>query len=52
MLAAPLIAVIMHMAVIRKVMDKFTIPMYLRVIGWTATAVMFGVSIGVFVTWK
>ena len=52
MLAAPLMAVIMHMAVSRKVMDKFTIPLYLRVVGWTATVVMFGVSIGVFVTWK
>jgi Mn2+/Fe2+ NRAMP family transporter len=45
-------AVIMHMAASPKVMDKFTIPLYLRVVGWAATAVMFGVSIGVFVTWK
>ena len=52
MLAAPLMAVIMHMAASPKVMDKFTIPLYLRVVGWAATAVMFGVSIGVFVTWK
>ena len=51
-LAAPLMAVIMHMAASRKVMDKFTIPLYLRVVGWVATAVMFGVSIGVFATWK
>jgi len=50
MLAAPLMAVIMHMAMSRKVMDKFTIPMYLRVIGWSATAVMLAVSIAVFVT--
>ena len=52
LLAAPLMAVIMHMAASHKVMDKFTIPLYLRVVGWAATAVMFGVSIGVFVTWK
>jgi NRAMP (natural resistance-associated macrophage protein)-like metal ion transporter len=52
MLAAPLMAVIMHMAASRKVMDKFTIPLYLRIVGWTATAVMFGVSIGVFVAYK
>jgi len=52
MLAAPLMAVIMHMAASRDVMDKFTIPLYLRVAGWTATAVMFGVSIGVIATWK
>jgi Mn2+/Fe2+ NRAMP family transporter len=52
LLAAPLMAVIMQMAGSKKVMDKFTIPFYLRVAGWTATAVMFAVSIGVFVTWQ
>ena len=51
-LAAPLMAVIMHMASSSKVMDKFTVPLYLRVVGWTATAVMLAVSIGVFATWK
>jgi Mn2+/Fe2+ NRAMP family transporter len=51
-LAAPLMAVIMHMASSKKVMDKFTVPLYLRVVGWTATAVMLAVSIGVFATWK
>jgi Mn2+/Fe2+ NRAMP family transporter len=45
-------AVIMHMASSKKVMDKLTIPLYLRVVGWTATAVMLAVSIGVFATWK
>jgi Mn2+/Fe2+ NRAMP family transporter len=52
LLAAPLMGVIMHMASSRKVMDKFTIPLYLRIVGWAATAVMVGVSIGVFVTWQ
>jgi len=52
MLAAPLMAVIVHMASSRKVMSKFTIPRYLQVIGATATVVMFGVSAGVFATWK
>jgi Mn2+/Fe2+ NRAMP family transporter len=52
MLAAPLMAVIMHMASSRKVMDKFAIPVYLRVVGWIATAVMLVVSVGVFATWK
>lgn len=52
LLAAPLMAVIMHMASSAKVMDKFTIPLYLRVVGWAATAVMVGVSIGVFATWR
>jgi Mn2+/Fe2+ NRAMP family transporter len=51
-LAAPLMAIIMHMASSKKVMDKFTIPLYLRIVGWTATAVMFAVSIGVFATWQ
>jgi hypothetical protein len=40
------------MAASPKVMEKFTIPLYLRIVGWTATAVMFVVSIGVFATWK
>ena len=52
LLAAPLMAVIMHMASSTQVMDKFTIPLYLRIVGWTATAVMVGVSIGVFVMWQ
>ena len=52
LLAAPLMAVIMHMASSRKVMDMFTIPLYLRVVGWAATAVMVGVSIGVVATWQ
>ena len=42
-LAAPLMAVIMHMASTKKVMDKFTVPLYLRVVGWIATAVMLAV---------
>ncbi len=51
-LAAPLMALIMHMAASTKVMGKFAVPVYLRVVGWTATAIMFVVSIGVFVAWK
>ena len=42
-------AVIMHMASSKRVMDKFTVPLYLRVVGWVATAVMLAVSIGMFV---
>ncbi len=52
LLAAPLMAVIMHMASSPKVMEKFTIPLYLRVVGWAATGIMFAVSVGVFATWK
>jgi Mn2+/Fe2+ NRAMP family transporter len=51
-LAAPLMAVIMHMASSKRVMDKVTIPLYLRIVGWAATAVMFAVSVGVFATWQ
>jgi Mn2+/Fe2+ NRAMP family transporter len=52
MLAAPLMAVIMHMGSSRTVMGRFTIPLYLQVAGWAATVAMFGVSLGVFATWK
>jgi len=51
-IAAPLMAVIVTMAASRKVMGKFVIPPYLRVAGWIATLVMFGVCAGVFATWK
>jgi hypothetical protein len=33
-------------------MGKFTVSLYLRIVGWAATAVMLAVSIGVFATWK
>jgi Mn2+/Fe2+ NRAMP family transporter len=42
----------MHMASSKKVMDKFTVPLYLRIAGWIATAVMLAVSIGVLATWR
>jgi len=51
-LAAPLMAVIMHMASSKRVMEKFTIPPYLRIVGWAATAIMLAVSVGVFATWQ
>jgi len=51
-LAAPLMAVIMHIASSRKVMDKFAVPTYLRVVGWLATLTMFMASIGMFITWN
>jgi NRAMP (natural resistance-associated macrophage protein)-like metal ion transporter len=43
--AAPLMAVIMLMASSREVMGRFVAPLYLRLVGWLATAVMFGVCI-------
>ncbi|MGB8771444.1 MAG: divalent metal cation transporter [Candidatus Korobacteraceae bacterium] len=51
-LAAPLMAVILHMASSGRVMQKFTIPRYLQVVGWTATLLMFAASVGMLVTWK
>ena len=38
--AVPVMAIMMLMAVNKKVMGKFTIPLAMRVIGWGATAVM------------
>ncbi len=52
MLAAPLMAVILHLASSRKVMAKFAIPSYLRIVGWAATFVMLIASIGMLVTWN
>lgn len=49
-LAAPVMAVIMHMASSKKVMGKFTLPLVLRVVGWMSTAVMLFASFGVFLT--
>jgi NRAMP (natural resistance-associated macrophage protein)-like metal ion transporter len=52
MVAAPLMVVIMIMASSPKVMGRFTIPRYLRVMGWIATGVMVCVCLGVLATWK
>jgi Mn2+/Fe2+ NRAMP family transporter len=48
--SVPLMVVTMRMAVNRKVMGEFTLPPYLRVGGWIATAVMLAGSIGLFAT--
>jgi NRAMP (natural resistance-associated macrophage protein)-like metal ion transporter len=50
--AGPLMAVIMVMASSRKVMGKLAIPAYIKVMGWTATAVMLCACVGAFLTWK
>ena len=52
LVAAPLMVVIMVMASSPNVMGKFTIPRYLRVVGWIATGVMVCVCLGVLATWK
>ena len=48
-LAASLMAVIVHMASSKRVMHHFTLPRYLTITGWLAKAVMFAVAIGVLV---
>ncbi len=48
--SVPLMIVTMRMAANRKVMGEFTLPPYLRVMGWVATAVMLAASIGLFST--
>jgi NRAMP (natural resistance-associated macrophage protein)-like metal ion transporter len=52
LVAAPLMAVIMVMASSHKVMGKLAIPRHLKVMGWSATAVMLCACVGVFFTWK
>jgi NRAMP (natural resistance-associated macrophage protein)-like metal ion transporter len=51
-LAAPVMAVIVHMATSKKVMGKFVIPLHLRIVGWAGTLVMFIACLGVFATLK
>jgi hypothetical protein len=45
-------ALIMVMASSHKVMGRFAISGTLKTVGWTATAVMLIVCVGVFATWK
>ncbi|MBV9488937.1 MAG: divalent metal cation transporter [Verrucomicrobia bacterium] len=49
--AVPIMLVMMLMATNTKVMGAFTISGWLRLLGWTATAVMALASIGLFATW-
>ena len=46
-LAAPLMAVILHMASSRRVMGKFVIPSYLQFAGWAATLLMLVASVAI-----
>jgi NRAMP (natural resistance-associated macrophage protein)-like metal ion transporter len=48
--AGPVIASMVVLGGNTKVMGKFTLPAYMRVIGWIAAAVMVAASIGMFVT--
>jgi NRAMP (natural resistance-associated macrophage protein)-like metal ion transporter len=46
--AAPVMCFLMLMASTRKVMGKFTLPVYLKIFGWGATLVMALAAIGIF----
>jgi NRAMP (natural resistance-associated macrophage protein)-like metal ion transporter len=48
--AAPVMAFMMILTRNPKVMGKFALPLYLRIAGWLATAVMFFASIGMIAT--
>jgi NRAMP (natural resistance-associated macrophage protein)-like metal ion transporter len=50
--AGPLMTLIMIMASSHRVMGKFTIPTYLKCLGWIAAVSMMLVCIGLFATWK
>jgi NRAMP (natural resistance-associated macrophage protein)-like metal ion transporter len=52
LIAGPLMVVIMIMACDRTVMGQFVIPRYLRLVGWTATAIMFCAGASVVLSWK
>jgi Mn2+/Fe2+ NRAMP family transporter len=46
--AAPLMCFIMLIASNRKLMGKFVLPPYLKILGWMATAIMVLAAIGMF----
>ncbi len=48
--AVPAMVVMMMMTANRKVMGQFTLPWFLRYLGWFATVVMAAASIGLFIT--
>jgi Mn2+/Fe2+ NRAMP family transporter len=48
--AAPIMIMIMLLAGRRKVMGTFTLPIRLKVLGWSATIVMGAAAVGMFVT--
>jgi NRAMP (natural resistance-associated macrophage protein)-like metal ion transporter len=50
--SVPLMFVIMIIATSRTVMGSFVLPTYLRIVGWSATAVMSVVCLGLVLTWR
>jgi NRAMP (natural resistance-associated macrophage protein)-like metal ion transporter len=49
--AGPVMIVVMLLASNRRVMGRFTISVWLKLVGWAATAVMITAAIGLFATW-
>lgn len=49
--AAPVMAIMMHLSSHRAAMGDFKLPLGLKIVGWTATAVMAAAAIGLFATW-
>jgi NRAMP (natural resistance-associated macrophage protein)-like metal ion transporter len=50
--SAPLMAVILCLASNQRIMGKFVLPTYLKIVGWIATALMLSAGIGIMATWK
>jgi Mn2+/Fe2+ NRAMP family transporter len=48
--AAPLMALMMHLASRRASMGRFTLPLPLKLVGWLATAVMGAAAVGMVAT--
>jgi Mn2+/Fe2+ NRAMP family transporter len=48
--AVPIMLMMMMLTRRRKVMGEFTLPLYLEIVGWVATLVMFFASVGMFAT--
>lgn len=46
--AAPLMCFIMLIASNRRLMGKFVLPRYLKILGWTGTGIMFAAAVGMF----
>jgi Mn2+/Fe2+ NRAMP family transporter len=46
--AAPIMVMIMLLASRRKVMGTFKLPLWLKILGWTATFVMAAVTVAMF----
>jgi NRAMP (natural resistance-associated macrophage protein)-like metal ion transporter len=46
LVAVPLMVLLMMISVKPAIVDKFHLPLYLRIVGWLATALMFAASLG------